>query len=297
MEWLIFALLAPILWAFTNVIDKFLLEKHIRNPISYEIFITIFNLIGIITVLLIARVSTDLYGAFLSIISGGISVIAVVFYNNSMIHEEASRVIPIVYFSSIFVSILAYVFLGEFFNLEKYLGIIFIFLGGVLISYKKIDKKWCFSSAIKFALISAFLWAISSILTKYTLGFIDFYTLTVWQLVGYFIFGPLFLLSDKVRTNFLEITRKFNKKIFVLMTLNSLIYLVAVLSFFYAISIGKVSLVYSVISTQPFFIFIYMLIISKLAPKIVKEEIDKSTIILKLVAVFLIFFGSWLIVF
>jgi hypothetical protein len=81
------------------------------------------------------------------------------------------------------------------------------------------------------------------------------------------------------------------------MTLNALIYLVAVLSFFYAISIGMISLVYAVVSTQPFFIFIYMLLMTKLAPKIVKEEIDKSTIILKLVAIFLIFFGSWLIAF
>ena len=297
MEWFLFALLAPILWSFCNVMDKFLLEKHIKNAISYEIVITIFNTISIVILLFIAPISTNLYGFLFGITIGLIGVIAVIFYNSSMIHEEASRVVPIVYLSSIFVPILAYIFLGEFFKLEKYLAIIFIVLGGALISYKRIAKKWRFSSAIKFALISAFLWAVTSVMSKYILGFIDFFTLTVWQLVGYLIFGPLFLLSSKVRTNFLKDIRRFNKKITVLMIINTLIYLIGVLSFFFATSIGMISLVYAIVSTQPFFIFIYMLIMSKIAPKIIKEKIDKSTIVLKLIAIFLIIIGSWFIAF
>jgi len=36
---------------------------------------------------------------------------------------------------------------------------------------------------------------------------------------------------------------------------------------------------------------------SKIAPKIIKEKIDKSTIVLKLIAIFLIIIGSWFIAF
>jgi len=297
MDWFILAFLAPVLWSVCNVIDKFLLEKHIRNPISYQIIITFFNTINIIIILLIAPISTNFYGFLFGIITGLLGVIAVIFYNKSMIYEEASRVVPLTYLSSIFVLILAYIFLGEVFNFEKYLGIIFIVMGGALISYKKIERKWYFSSAVKFILISALLWGASSIISKYTLGFIDFFTLTLWQLIGYLIFGPLFLLSRKVRTSFLKDIRVFNKKFIILMVLNTLIYLIAVLSFLFAASIEMISLVYAIVSTQPFFIFIYMLMISKLAPKIVKERIDKSTILLKLIAIFLIFFGSWLTAF
>ncbi len=296
MDWVIFAFLAPILWSVCNVIDKFLLEKHIRNPISYQIIITFFNTISIIIILLIAPISTNFYGFFLGIIIGLFGVIAVIFYNKSMIYEEASRVVPLTYLSSIFVLILAYIFLGEVFNFEKYLGIISIVIGGALISYKKIEKKWYFSSAVKFILISALLWGASSVISKYTLGFIDFFTLTLWQLIGYLIFGPLFLLSRKVRTSFLKDIRRFNKKIIILMILNTLIYLIGVLSFYFAASIGMISLVYAIVSTQPLFIFIYMLMMTRLAPKIVKERIDKSTIFLKIMAIFLIILGSWLTV-
>ena len=297
MDWVIFAFLAPIFWSVCNVIDKFLLEKHIRDPISYQILITFFNTISILIILLIAPISTNFYGFLLGIIIGLLGVIAVIFYNQSMIYEEASRVVPLAYLSSIFVLILAYIFLGEVFNLEKYLGIISIFIGGIVISYKKIKKKWYLSSAIKFILISAFLWGVGSVISKYTLGFIDFYALTVWQLLGYLIFGPLFLLSRKVRKSFLKDIRVFNKKIIILMTLNALFYLIGVLSFYFAASIGMISLVYAITSTQPLFIFIYMLMMTRLAPKIVKERVDKSTISLKIIAISLIILGSWLTAF
>ncbi|MHA1874359.1 MAG: EamA family transporter, partial [Candidatus Heimdallarchaeaceae archaeon] len=272
MDWVLFALLAPLFWACCNVIDKFLLEKRIRDAISYQIIITLFNTINIVILLLIAPISTNFYGFILGMIIGLLGIIAVTFYNKSMIYEEASRVVPLVYLSSIFVLILAYIFLGEVFNLEKYIGIIFIVIGGALISYKKIVKKWYFSSAVKFTLIAAFLWGASSVISKYTLGFIDFFTLTVWQLIGYLVFGPLFLLSRRVRRNFLKDIRKFDKKITILMVLNTLFYLIGLLSFFFAASIGMISLVYAIVSTQPFFIFIYMLLISKLAPQIIREK-------------------------
>ena len=297
MDWFILALLPPLFWAGCNIMDKFLLEKYVKSPISYQLIITIFNTINILIILIITSISTNFYGFLLGIMIGLINVIAVTFYNKSMIHEEASRVVPLAYLSSIFVLILAYIFLGEILNFEKYLGIIFIVLGGVLISYKKIKKKWHFSSIIKFILISAFLWGVGSVISKYILGFIDFFTLSVWQLVGYLIFGPLFLISGKVRKDFVKDIKKFNKKIIAIMIINTIFYLVGLLSFNFAASIGLISLVYAVASSQPLFTFIYTSMISKLSPGIIREKIDKSTILLKIVAIFIIIFGSWLIVF
>jgi drug/metabolite transporter (DMT)-like permease len=217
-----------------------------------------------------------------------------IFYDKSMIEEEASRVIPLIYVDSIFVAVLAYIFLGEIFNFQKYLGIILIVTGGILISFKKI-KKWHFSSAIKFILVSAILLGITGVMTKYVLGFIDYFSLLASEFLGYIIFGPLFLLSNNIRKNFMNDIKRFNKKVFLLFLINTTIALMASLSFLFATSISSVSLVYAVISTQPFFIFVYMLIITKLAPNIIKEKIDKSTILLKIIAICVIFLGTFLI--
>jgi drug/metabolite transporter (DMT)-like permease len=295
MEWFIFALLAPILWSGCNVIDKFLLEKHIKDPISYEFLISLFNTISIVIILFLYQMSNNFYGFVLGIIIGIIDVIAVIFYNKSMIDEEASRVVPLVYTDSIFVAILAYIFLGEVFNLPKYLGIILIVAGGMLISFKKTDKKWHFSAAIKFILIAGFLWGMASVISKYTLNFIDYFSLTTWQLIGYQITVPFFLLAGRVRKNFLRDVKKVNKRVFSLMVINTLIYLVAILLFYFAASISSISLVFAIASTQPFFIFIYTLIITKIASGIIKENIDKSTVLLKIIAICLIFLGTFFI--
>jgi drug/metabolite transporter (DMT)-like permease len=295
MEWFIFALLAPILWAGCNVIDKFLLEKYIKDPISYEFLISLFNAISIAIILFLYQVSSDFYGFVLGITIGIIGAIAVILYNKSMIDEEASRVVPLAYIDSIFVAILAYIFLGEVFNLPKYLGIIFILVGGILISFKKTAKKWHFSSAVKFILIAGFLWGTASVISKYTLSLINIFSLTTWQLIGYQITVPFFLLSGKVRKNFLRDIKKVDKKVFSLMIINTLIYFVAILSFYFATSISSISLVFAIASTQPFFIFIYTLIITKTAPRIIREDIGKSTILLKIIAIFLIILGTFFI--
>jgi drug/metabolite transporter (DMT)-like permease len=211
-----------------------------------------------------------------------------------MVEEEASRVVPLMYLDSIFVVILAYIFLNEIFNFQKYIGIIFIVTGGILISLKKI-KKWHFSSATKFILISAILLGVNGIITKYTLGFIDYFSFLISQLFGYITFGSFFLLSNTTRKKFLNDIKKVNKKVFSLMSINAIIALIANVLFLFATSISSVSLVYAVISTQPFFIFIFMLIITKLAPNLIKENIDKSTILLKIIAICLIFLGTFFI--
>lgn len=295
MDWLIFAFLAPLLWAFCNVIDKIFLEKYIKNPISYQLVISLFDIISIIIILLIVNISTNIHGLILGIVIGIINAIAAIFYNKSMIDEEASRIVPLSYMNSIFVAILAYMFLGEVFNFQKYLGVIFIVIGGVLISFKKTVKKWHFSSSIKFILISAFLWGLISIIAKYTLNFIDNFSLTLWQLFGYITFISLFFLSKRVRKNFLKDIKIFDKKIFLIMILGALIYLIALLSFYFAASISSISLVQAIASTQPFFIFIYMLVITKFSPRVVKEKIDKSAILLKIIAICLIFLGTFFI--
>jgi transporter family protein len=295
MDWLLFAFIPPMFWAICNVIDKFLLEKYIKDPISYQILISFFDAVSLIIILFLSPISGNAYVFLLGIMIGILGLVATTLYNKSMLDEEASRVVPLVYLDSIFVVILAYIFLGEVFNLQKYLGIILVIAGGILISLKKIVRKWHFSPTIKFILIAGFLWAISSVISKYTLNFTDYFSLTAFQMLGYIVFGPLFLFSNRARMNFLSCIKRFDRKVFLLMIIVTLIYLVGVLSFYFAVSISSISLVYAIASTQPFFIFAYMLIITKIAPSIVKEEIDKSTVLLKIIAICLIFLGTFFI--
>ena len=96
--------------------------------------------------------------------------------------------------------------------MKPLLGIIFIAIGSILISFKKTIKKWHFSSAVKFMIISAFLWGLTSVISKYILNSIDYFSLTLWQFLGYIVTVPLLLAPISIRKNFLGYVKNFNKK-------------------------------------------------------------------------------------
>lgn len=296
MDWLIFALLAPIFWAGANVVDKFLLTKYIRNPFSYQI-LGIFIYIPIIPLLLFLIPITSSYPGFLlGIIIGLIDIGTILFYNKAMMLEEASRVIPLSYLNVVFVLPLAYLFFGEFLSLQKYFGVILLVIGAMLISYKKINgEKWKFSPAFKFILILALLWAFINISDKFTLGFIDYWSFIFWLTVGYMIAGLILFSFKKLRQEFLRVARKMNKKILSVRALSVIFYYVGLVFFFLALTKGFVSLVSAVISIQPFITFLYTTTLTLFVPQVIKEKIDKRTISLKLIAICLIFLGVWLI--
>lgn len=83
------------------------------------------------------------------------------------------------YMQSIFVCILAAVFLGERFTLRKLLGILFSVVGLIiLMNVNMTDNLW----AIFLALVAAVIWAVSNIIVKWKLPGCDMLQYTAWQM-------------------------------------------------------------------------------------------------------------------
>jgi len=296
MEWFIFALLAPVLWAGINVIDKILLTKKFKNPFTYQVWSAIFSGVTSILLLIFLPISFSYPGFLLGIIVGVINVFSLLLYNKVMLIEEASRVIPLTYLDALFVLPMSYVFFGEVLESEKYFGVLFVLIGAMLISYKARKKgKFVFSSAINLILIIAVIWAYLSILQKYILGFIEPLSLMVWIFVGSFLGAFPTLLIPKIKKDFFIMIKKIDKFIFMLTVIIFVFAYSASLLFLTALSLGSPSLVVGVAAIQPFILFVYTSVLSRIAPKYIKEKIDRKIIFLKLIAICLIFLGVWLI--
>jgi drug/metabolite transporter (DMT)-like permease len=296
MDWLLLAFLAPVLWASCNVIDKFLLEKHIKNPISYQLMgmLVYTPIIILFPILLPISFAYPLF--LLGFAIGLIDISAVLLYCKALTLEEASRVVPLSYLNTLFVLPLAYLFFEEVLSLQKYFGIILLLAGSILISYKKIElNKWKISSALRIILVLAALWAFVNVLDKYALQFMNYYSLIFWGTIGYST-AVLFLLSMKrLRQNFFRDFHRMNKKLLSVRILSLIFYYIGLVFFLSALNSGFVSLVSGIISIQPFITFLYTTTLTLLAPNIIEERIDKSIITLKLIAILFVFFGSWLI--
>lgn len=289
MAWILLSILSAFLWAVTNIVDKFVFTKWIKQPALPLFIIGIVGLVGSILIYLVRGFQDlSLFHIFLAIISGILYFISVFLYFKAVMIEEISRVIPFQYLSPLFVLFLALIFLNEVFTPVKYFGIFLLLIGVFVISI-----RWPFeiklNRAFWFILLASFIWAINSIIDKYLLGFAEFWTIFSYVRIGMFLSSliTIFFISQETK---LFLKNHTLKGIFTF-TLNESLGAIASLIYYAALTIGYATLVNSVASTQPFFTLILAIIISIFYPTILKEELNKSSVASKIIAIVFMFIG------
>jgi len=295
MDWLIFAFVAAVFWAVGVVIDKYIITKHMQDPFSYQLLYTMAES-PILLLLLFTSISSTLPWSLLGIVAGFGIYPGLILYFKAMAIEEASRVISMWYTSPILVLLLAYVFLEEKLSLPSYLGVVFLVLGAIFISYRREEgKKPVMSPALGLILASGVVFAGYEVLTKYVLGAIDYLSYLFWNFVGTATIGFSLFCLPKIRGNFLSDIKRVNRTVLFWRIVNTSLGIIASVFYYIAISGGPVSLVSAASSLEPFFVFAFTLLLSLFVPKILKEETGKRVVTIKALAIVLIVAGTWLI--
>lgn len=292
MSWIIFSILAAFIWSIVNTVDKYVLTKWIRKPI---IPVMIMGVIGLIVALIIFLING--YGYLsanhigLGLLAGIFYVIANVFYFKAAKIEEISRVAPLFHLAPLFLVILAAVFLGEIFTPLKYLGIFLLVIGAILISSR--DLKIKLGKAFWLMIISTIFFSFDLIITKYLLAFADFWTIFAYIRIGAGIgLIPIFYLYFGELKSLIA---EYGGKVVGVISANETLNVFGALSATIAASLGFVTLVESLASLQSLFLLIITVALSIFYPKILKEEIKKSIVLLKFIAIVLMFIGVILI--
>ena len=282
MSWLLFALLGINLWSIVNIIDKNVIENRVKHPLTALIIANIPALFyGIIALLLFNQFSTE--GFFIGI---GWAFILLLYYK-ALSLDEASKIVALYSMTPIVVSILAFVFLGEAFGPEKYIGIILIVLGAILISMKKLGK-FTFSKALPIMLLTVVVYGIMIVLMKSVIdaqGFIPIFTG-----MEFGIFAGTFSLMTigKYRKE----VAKARKKTFLLLFFGSMFGVSGLLSIMIALSMGPASLISAIEQTQALFLLFYVIILTHLKPHIIKEDITKGSLAIKIAAILMMIVGA-----
>lgn len=292
MNWIFYALLASFLWAFGNILDKILVTKYIKNPPILVIFIGITSLLATTILILFKGISfpTTLI-LLIALLTGIFHLIGLLPYFLSLSFEEVSRVIPLWLFSPIFVLIISVLFLGETLNFYKYLAFSLIFLGGILISSKEILGTFKLSRAFWLMLFSSIIMAIYYIFVKYVFLKEPFWNGFIWINIGFFL-GVLFLIPIYGQ-DFIKNVKTLTKKSLSLLFSLEILGFSGMLSSYYAIMLGLVSLVIVLEGFQPLFVLIFALFLSLCFPKILLEKINKKIILTKILAIFLMLLGLY----
>lgn len=288
MTWIWLAIAAYFLWAITNLLDKILLTKYIKDYLGLSFLALI---IGSIFVLIYIAFA---YGFHLlpwviliwALFSGLTRVLSYVFYYKAVSIEEVSRVTIFWQLSPIFTLIIASIFIKESLTFYGYLAFVLLVLAGLLASLKFEMQKYRISSALGLMTMAALLIAISTVIMKYVFQSSSFWEIMPWILIAEIIATLIFalLLKKNIFQQFMETVRK--GKLIIL--INELFSAVAFIIFSLALALGSVSLISALSVVNPIFVFLLAIIITIWLPKIFKEEIDRKTIILKISAIVLI---------
>ena len=293
MMWALPVLLAAVIWSFSIIVDRVVMEKYFSKPIIPSLlgvligmgfFFGIWAFGGLVLL--------PLSILLIVLVIGVLGVAQMWTFFKSIQLEEASRVAPLLATGPLFTLVLATIFLGEVFTLSRYVGLFLLVAGTILISIRNFRLR--FGKAFKFIVLNLVLAAFGAVLYKYVLGHMNFWNAFAYARVGAFIAAvPLFFIYRKTLIRALKTT---NKKPLVIFAFSESAAFVGGLLWTVSAAIGFVTLVQALGNMHVFFVLLFTSLLSVFFPKILKEELTKGIFAQKLVAVILIFIGAVLIV-
>lgn len=293
MTWAIVALLSSACFALVSVADKRLLSWHMPSVKSYYLWLGTSVIIFALVVLLFSGIPNDvkvnqLIVAYISGLSWGLGLVCLF---QALKEEEVSRAVAIYHSFPVFVAIFAVIFLDESLNLGQWLSIMVVVIGAILISLHNLSIRALVSAyhALPLLIMASFMTALGHFASKAALDDLPVNSVYVFRNLGMGTLLMLFARPSVIKES-LSVFKDRTTVMFLFIVLVILVPTSVVLTLF-AISLGQVSLVATLMATRPFFVFIYSVILSSHPIRLLNEPLRKGTLTLKLLSIVLIVGG------
>jgi len=205
MTWLFFAIIAHFLNAIVFVVDKYILSRAHFKPEAYAFYVGLLG--GSIALILMpfGFSPIPLNQILISFLAGALFIAGVLFFYKSIEKEEVSKITPIIGGAvPFFTLVLTYLFLDERLSFEQLIAFTLLVLGGMIIIWprKNISSfnqiRLSFLKKLPKALLSAFFFAFSYVLTKYIFSYQPFINGFIWIRVGGLVGAGIIELNLKL---------------------------------------------------------------------------------------------------
>lgn len=287
MPWLTPIILAYFFFAIVALGDKYLL-KGPPNPKIYTFYVGILGILALSLIPFVGFSIPGIFGFLFCLLAGAIYIFALLGLFEGLEKFEASRIIPAVGgFLPIFTLVLTYSFSGgkEILGYRELLAFLFLLLGSVLITIEP-AKKISFKS-LKISALTAFLLALTFVLTKYVYLMLPFWTGFIWIRISAFLIVLFFILFREVRKEIFSAKSSFSKKTSTFFLFNQGVGAGAFILQNWAIALAGLAYL-SIISALQGIQYVFLFILTAL---ILKEGLSKKVILQKVIAILLIGLG------
>ena len=302
MSWLIFSIVPPALWALSNHIDKYMLGKFFKNRDGgpFMLFTAFFGILVALYVLIFrfGSISTDPKSALIMLVSGAASFLSGYLYLVALKKDSPSVVVPLFQLIPIFRYFLGMFFLNEFLSGPQIFACLLVIAGSMILTLESVGNKFKLKMHVILPmLLCTLVTAVNGLAFKYVAVESNYWNTQFWDFLGLFIAGVVvFNLNPSWRKVFSEIIG--HKKSFVLgiTFFNEIINVAAGLIFTYAMLLMPLAIV-SVVSNglQPFFVLLFGVILTLLTPKLAHVTLSKRNLVQKIIAIGVIFLGTYLL--
>ena len=286
------ALIAGLFWGISNVIDKAVLSRYVKNPLLVMPVVGSLALIvgTFFVVLNYQSLAVDVLWRL--ILFSALNFCSIVFYFLALKREEVSRMVPLYGTTPAFMVLIELMAFGTKLTMEQYIGVIAVVIGAIILSYRsgpiKFNKK-----GLALVLTSSIFWATAVVFLTDIFDKHGYWLGWGWLQVT---IGVLSLLSlFFIKKDFINTIKEKGSRVVWSIVSSQLFSMTAGAFLFYAGTLWVASLSSAIASDQFIFTFLFSLLISWKWPQLLKEEVSPKIIIQKTISILLIVAGIFLI--
>lgn len=293
MAWVFLAIGSHFFWGLTNIFEKIIVDKKVKNPLVYITYAFFFSWLGVFLLPLTDWVIYDILTIFWIAVASLGFFLGSIFYIKALKLEEVSRINILWNLIPIFSFFGAWVFIGEKLFLHELVAFGFLMLGGFIASlHAQKSSRLRLSRAFFIMVIACAFFAVYDIVLRYlTLQGHNFLSLSIWGSCFLTLYAVIMFFSKNFRKEFLSEKILFEKKFFFFILFLALISKIGTILNTWAISLGPIALVNAMEGFQALFVFIIAILFTWFLPKWIKEEVDRKNLSLKLTSFILLVAG------
>lgn len=300
--WFFLALIAPLLYALTNHIDKILLERYFKEG-GVGTLILFSSLLSALALPILfwadpMALSVSRENILALAVVGILNVLVLWCYLLALRDEEASVAVVFYQLVPVFGYVLGFVILGEILTQMQLIAMAVIILGTTIIAFE-IDTENRFTlrrNTVALMLAAAFFWALESVIFKAVALEENVWRSLFWEHLMLVVVGiGIFAFIRSYRTHFLSAIRNNSKAILSLNLANEGLYMLGNVVFSFAYLLAPIALVLLAESYQPIFVLAIGIFLTVFFPKVSAEKVHARHLFQKLIAIGITGAGTYLL--
>jgi drug/metabolite transporter (DMT)-like permease len=276
------------LWAISNQFNKIALSRFLQG-FGVGPLVILAALVGVLVLPVALLLQRDAFqiGAWLPLliaINGGLYLLAFQPLLKALRIGDAASAIPILQLVPVFSFILARIFLGEVLSSRQLVGGALVVSGSFLISVKLVPGRGM--------ALSAFIYAVSFLLFKVFARQSEFWTVAVWESVGFIVYAVVVFGFFRPYRRDLYALLAGKKVVCVLAMLSEVINIVAKGVFNYCSLLYPLALAWVGVSFQPIFVLLYSILLGVFLPQLSSEAVFGRDLLQKVAALAVMLVGA-----